>query len=100
MAEILVLVLLAALLFAALTPFRRWLERRYIRRRGGRHGVVVAMRRRSDGSYAASEDVPQTQTAQHRDRHATAGETTRGTRGTGSAPPNDDDEEGDDGSER
>ena len=56
MAEILVLVVAAGLLFAGLAPVRRWIERRYIRSRGGtRPGVVVAMKRREDGSYAASQ---------------------------------------------
>jgi hypothetical protein len=52
-AEILVLLGIGALLFLALTPFRRWVERRYVRQqvraRGG--GVVIPMRKRADGSY-------------------------------------------------
>ena len=52
-AEILVLLGIGALLFLALTPFRRWVERRYVqqqvRARGG--GVVIPMRKRADGSY-------------------------------------------------
>jgi len=52
-AEILVLLGIGALLFLALTPLRRWVERRYLRRhvraRGG--GVVIPMRKRADGSY-------------------------------------------------
>jgi hypothetical protein len=52
-AEILVLLGIGALLFFALTPFRRWVERRYVRQqvraRGG--GVVIPMRKRADGSY-------------------------------------------------
>lgn len=56
-AEVLVLLAVAAVLFVALTPFRRWIEKLYIRKRGGTRGVVVAMRRREDGSYAAFEDA-------------------------------------------
>src|SRR5262252_71788 len=52
-AEVLVVLGIGALLFFALTPFRRWVERRYVRHqvraRGG--GVVIPMRKRADGSY-------------------------------------------------
>lgn len=53
MAEILVLVAIAALLYGALLPLRHWIERRYLRRHGASLGRVIALRRRDDGTYAA-----------------------------------------------
>ena len=53
MAEILVLVAIAALLYGALLPLRRRIERRYLQRHGASLGRVIALKRRGDGSYAA-----------------------------------------------
>ena len=59
MAEILVLLAIAALLYGALLPLRHWIERRYLQRHGASLGRVIALRRRDDGSYAAPRsDTP------------------------------------------
>ena len=61
MAEIVVLLVVAALLYGALLPLRRRIERRYLQRHGGARGrgrVVIALRRREDGSYAAPDEAP------------------------------------------
>ena len=55
-AELVVLLVLAGLLYLALTPVRRTIERRYLRWRGsGRRGAtVIPLVRRSDGVFAPS----------------------------------------------
>ena len=57
--EVLVLALLVAALYAALTPLRRrlegWIARRLGARPAGRGGRIVVLPRRSDGTFGRDE---------------------------------------------
>jgi hypothetical protein len=50
-AELVVLLVIGGACYAALTPLRRALERRMLRRRGRRAGRVIPLVRNSDGVY-------------------------------------------------
>ncbi len=57
--EVLFLLALVALVYAALRPLRRWLETRIARalggRRGKRRGRVVVLERRRDGTFGRED---------------------------------------------
>lgn len=53
-AELVVLLVIGGACYAALTPLRRALERRLLRRRGRTAGQVVPLVRNRDGVYTSS----------------------------------------------
>jgi hypothetical protein len=56
LAEIVVLLVIAALLYAALTPFRRAIERRFMaHRRPSTPAAVIRMERARDGIFTTPE---------------------------------------------
>jgi hypothetical protein len=55
-AELAILVILFGIIYAALAPLRRSIERRFLRKRGGkRTATVIPLVRRSDGVFATRE---------------------------------------------
>jgi hypothetical protein len=53
-AELVVLLVIGGACYVALTPLRRALERRILRRRGRRPGRVISLTRNRDGVYTPS----------------------------------------------
>jgi hypothetical protein len=53
-AELVVLFVIGAACYVALTPLRRAIERRMLRRQGRRAGRVIPLTRNSDGVYTPS----------------------------------------------